>query len=197
MTRLDKKHIIKLLYPKSIIAIALVMILFSCENKMQEIRKIESPDNLPVESANTVKIIYSDSGFVKIVLTSTKLTRIEGKDPYIEFPEGLKILYYNSQNQIKSELTARYGINYLSTNIMEARNNVIINNFEKKEIINTEKLVWDQKQKIIYSDVFVKRTNPDGVLYAEGFDADENFTTYTLRRPKGVISVETDENQQE
>lgn len=182
---------------KSIIALFIAMVLFSCENKMQEIKKIEKPDSIPVESANTVKIIYSDSGIVKIVLTSPRLVRKEGKEPTIEFPDGLKILYYNAKNEVTSELTARYGINYLSKNIMEARNNVIINNFVKQEIINTEKLVWDQKQKTVYSDVFVKRTNPDGVLYADGFDADENFITYTLRRPKGIISVETDENNTE
>ena len=162
---------------------------------MQEIRNADSTDSTPVEKAQNVRIIYSDSGHVKIVLTSPKLTRKEGEDPIIEFPDGLRILYYNKENQVTSELTARYGINYLKKKIMEARNNVVINNFDKQEIINTEKMIWDQKQKTIYSDVFVKRTNPDGVLYADGFDADENFTTYTLRRPKGTISVETDEDQ--
>lgn len=180
---------------KSIITVTAVMILFSCENRMQEIRNADSTDSTPVEKAQNVRIIYSDSGHVKIVLTSPKLTRKEGEDPIIEFPDGLRILYYNKENQVTSELTARYGINYLKKNIMEARNNVVINNFDKQEIINTEKMIWDQKQKTIYSDVFVKRTNPDGVLYADGFDADENFTTYTLRRPKGTISVETDEDQ--
>lgn len=180
---------------KSIITVTAVMILFSCENRMQEIRNTATTDSTPVEKAQNVRIIYSDSGNVKIVLTSPKLTRKEGEEPVIEFPDGLRILYYNKENRVTSELTARYGINYLKKNLMEARNNVVINNFDKQEVINTEKMIWDQKQKTVYSDVFVKRTNPDGVLYAEGFDADENFTTYTLRKPKGIISVDTDEGQ--
>jgi LPS export ABC transporter protein LptC len=178
---------------KSIIVIFFAIMLFACENSMKTINSISNSDTLPAESARDIEVIYSDSGKTLIKLIAPKLDRYQKKDePYMEFPEGLKLLFYDSAMKVKTQLTANYGISWENKKLMEVKNNVVITDFEKTETLNTEQIIWNQKTRKIYSEVFVKRTTPDGVLYGDGFDADESLKTYKLRNPRGVFTVEDD-----
>lgn len=178
---------------KSIIVIFFAIMLFACENSMKTINSISNSDTLPAESARDIEVIYSDSGKTLIKLIAPKLDRYQKKDePYMEFPEGLKLLFYDSVMNVKTQLTANYGISWENKKLMEVKNNVVITDFEKTETLNTEQIIWNQKTRKIYSEVFVKRTTPDGVLYGDGFDADESLKTYKLRNPRGVFTVEDD-----
>lgn len=160
---------------------------------MKTIAAITIEENAPAETAKDIEMIYSDSGKILIKLEAKRLNRFTTDDPYIEFPDGLILLFYDSVMNIQSKLTANYGISWEKTKMMEVKNDVIIYDFQKQETLNTEHLIWDQKNKKIYSDVFVKRTSPDGVLYGDGFDADESFKSYTLRNPRGVFTIQENE----
>lgn len=175
---------------KSIVVIFCTAMLFSCENDMQTINSLNTDESLPDETAKDIEVIYSDSGRVMIKLISSRLNRYQKKDPYIEFPEGLQLLFFDSVMNVKSELTANYGISWEKKKMMEVKDDVVITDFEKDEILNTEHIIWDQKKRIIYSEVFVKRTTADGVMYGDGFSADENLNSYKLLRPRGVFTVD-------
>lgn len=160
---------------------------------MKTISSFTIEENPPAETAKMVEVLYSDSGKVLIRLEAKKLNRFSTDDPYIEFPEGLNLYFFDSLMNVKTTLSANYGISYEKTKIMEVKNDVVINDFEKKEMLNTEHLIWDQRQQKIYSNVFVKRTSPDGVLYGDGFDADESLKSYTLRNPRGIFTIKENE----
>lgn len=155
----------------------------SCENDIATINSLTAKEKTPDESAKDVTIFYSDSGMTEFVLTSSVLDKYYSPDAYIEFPKGIKIVTYGDSNKIKNTLTANYAINYESRKMMEAKSKVVITNLVTNEVIETEHIVWDQLNHKIYSDVFIKRTNSEGIMYGDGFDADENFTKYTLRNP--------------
>jgi LPS export ABC transporter protein LptC len=167
--------------------------LFACENDMQTINSLSTDDILPDETARDIEVIYSDSGKIKIKLLSPRLNRYENEEPYMDFPEGLRLLFFDSLMNVKSELTANYGISWEKKKLMEVKDDVVITDFEKDEVLNTEHIIWDKSKKEIYSEVFVKRTNKDGVMYGHGFSADENLKTYKLIRPRGVLTVEDKE----
>lgn len=178
---------------KSIVAIVIATMLFACKNDMETISQLTTDPSLPGESARDVEMIYSDSGRIMIKLVSPVLNRYLTEDPYIEFPEGLHLFFYDSAMNVKSELTANYGINYENKKTMEVKDDVVITNHDKHEVLNTEHVIWDQRIKKIYSEVFVKRTTPDGVLYGEGFDADESLKSWKLRKVSGEFQF----NEQE
>lgn len=160
---------------------------------METINSVSGADTLPGETATDIEFIYSDSGKILIKLISPKLIRHQNEDLYLEFPEGLKIVFYDSAMVVKTELTAKYGINWENQKKMEVKDDVVIHDYQKSETLNTEHIVWDQRMKKIYSEVFVKRTTPDGVIFGEGFDSDESFKNYVLRKPRGVFSINEDE----
>jgi LPS export ABC transporter protein LptC len=173
-----------------IIAFILAVMVVSCKNDMSTISSFSMNENQPKETAKNVEVFYSDSGKIVIQLLTDVLYRYADDEPYLEFPDGLQLNFFDSLMNIKTTLTANYGISWEKTKIMEVKYDVVVNDFEKNEILNTEHLIWDQRQQKIYSDVFVKRTSPDGTLYGDGFDADENLNSYILRNPRGVFTVE-------
>ncbi len=167
--------------------------LFSCKNDMKTISSLSTNDTLPTETARDIEVYYSDSGNVLIKLVSPTLNRYDKKEPYLEFPDGLHLYFYDSLKRVKTELTANYGISYEKKKIMEVKDDVVIRDYEKDEVINTEHITWDQRNHKIFSNAFVKRTTKDGVLYFDGFDADESFSNYTFRKPRGVFTIEDKE----
>lgn len=178
---------------KSIVVSFVATMLFACKNDMKTINSLSTSDTLPTESAKDISFYYSDSGNVVIKLNSPTLKRYQKEEPYIEFPEGLELIFFDSLKNVKTRLTANYGISWENKKMMEVKNDVVINDYEKDEVLNTEHITWDQRKHMIYSDVLVKRTTPDGVLYFDGFEADENFEKYTFRKPRGVFTIEEKE----
>ena len=63
----------------------------------------------------------------------------------------------------------------------------------KNEILNTEHLIWDQSKKTIFSNVAVKITTNDEVIYGDGFESDETFNKYEILNPRGTINVKDDD----
>lgn len=163
----------------------------SCVNDLEEVKKITAVDNAPEESAKDVEMIYSDSAKVKVILLSPELNRYYGEKKYVEFPIGIDVTFYDSIMKVQSKLTADYAISYENTKIMEAKKNVVAINI-KNEQLNTEHLVWDQNKKMLYSNVFVKITTPDKILFGDGLEADEQFTWYRIKKLRGTIYINTD-----
>lgn len=175
---------------KSITILLWIVMLFSCQTDLETISLITKVDESPIESAFDVKIIYSEYANVKMILESPKMDKYEGEKQYLEMPKGVNVLFFDSLGNESSSLKANYAINYEDDNIMEAHNDVVVVN-EKKERLNTEFLVWDKEQAIIYTDKFVKITTGDEVLFGDGFESDERFEQWVIKKPRGVFSVET------
>ena len=164
--------------------------LVSCKNDIAKVNSLTAVDKQPDEQAKDISVIYSDSGKVQFVLTSRVMNKFINNDSYIEFPKGIKLVSYDESGVAKTTLTANYAISYEARKSMEARSKVLIVNHLNEEVIETEHIVWDQLKNTIYSDVSVKRTNKSGVMYGDGFDADETFSKYTIRNPRVTLFIE-------
>jgi LPS export ABC transporter protein LptC len=187
------KTIISRIIIKSIIVSSIIIMLFACENDITEINSLSRTDTLPFEQARDIEVYYTDSGRLTAYLESTLMYNYKKANGYLEFPEGFKVVFYDSDLNPKSEITARYGIRYDKTKIMEAKNDVVVRNIDKNEQLNTEHLIWDEKKGIIYSEVFVKITRSDEVLYGDGLQSDQNFENYTIKNPTGEFKINPDE----
>lgn len=181
---------------QSIIAIGLAVMLFSCKNDLQEIRSLDFSDTLPDLTAYEIEMLYSENAEIQIKLISPKLVRFGGEKPFSEFPEGFVVLFYDSLNQVKSTISADYGINFEKENLMEARYNVIIENLQKNEKLNTEELFWDQDKAIIYSNKFVKLTRDEEIITGDGLHADQGFEQVEIKNPRGLIEFDEEEEEQ-
>lgn len=184
-------------YHKNSIAILVgVVMLFSCENSIQEIDKL---NNSKINTDNYIlglDMIYTDSGVVKMRMKAPlAITHDDKKDPYKEFPEGIEIFFYKDRDTIvQNYLIADYAISYTQKKFSEVRGNVIVIN-ENGDTLNTEKMYWDSHNRKIYSDELVRISQSDQVIIGEnGFEADEGFSYYKILNSSGKIKI--DENQE-
>jgi len=143
---------------------------------------------------NEIETIYSDSGCVKVILTAPKLLRFENKEnPYDEYPEGLDVKFFDTGFNTTGTLTCEYAKYLVNENIWDARKNVEAINLNTGEQLNTEQLFWDIEKELIYSDAFVRITTQDEVLYGNGFESNQDFSTWKILNPKGSFNINEDE----
>lgn len=160
-----------------------MMMLFSCENSIEEVNKVAGAekDTIAGIKAYNIKYFRSDSGKLQIILKAPLMISYDDpKNPYSEFPEGFEVYMFENDSVQKAYVTARYGINYSKRKYLEARNDVVVKNFLTKEQLNTENLIWDQKNKKIYARTFVKITTPDKIIFGDSLHANEDFSKRTI-----------------
>ena len=197
MSRTDRNFLRKVgldLMSKVQFALLLLSILStaSCSNSLEEAKLIVSRANVNIEKGKNVQINYSDNGVVRIQASGKTVTRYNTEKPYLEFSDGIQILFFDQNHQIESKLTARYATAIENSKSMTARDSVVVIN-NKGEQLNTDELIWDEDKKTIYSNSFVKITTADEIIYGNGMVANENFSDYTIKHITGKIKVKTSE----
>ena len=165
----------------------------SCHTDIQTINQVTASDKThPEQTMKEAEILYSDSGKVKMKLTGPHLDTYSGDKPYIEFPKGVNVLFYDDSMKVNSRLKADYGIRYEKEGKMEVKRNVEVINI-KNEKLNTEDLIWEEAKDKIYTDAFVKITTKDEVMYGDGLESNQDFTKYKIKNIKGVISLQDED----
>lgn len=167
--------------------------LFSCENRMETIRDLTLADTIPAEIAIDVRIIYSDSARIQMILTAPILYKIGGDEPYIEFPKGLHIKTFDKDNNEVSELQAEYGKQFQRSKLMEVEKNVILINHRSGKKLLTEHLFWNERTKKIYNSVFVTIIEKDKTIHGDSLRADQSFEYIEIFNVRGTINIKDDE----
>lgn len=168
------------------------LLLFSCSKSPDNRPIIMQKANTPSMSARNIEILFSDSGKIQAKITSPLLNRYNGDHPYLEFPEGFRVLMYDSIQRISSTISGDRGIRRENERIMEAWGNVIIRNIPKQEELTTGHLVWDEPRRKIWSDTNVAIRRPDQVIYGSSLESDDTFNRYTITEMSGEMMVHRD-----
>ena len=116
-------------------------------------------------------------------------------EPYAGFPKGIhNEPNNNSTHQVESSRTANYAILLEKQQLWAAKGTVRDQNAGGNQL-ETEQLFWNQKSKLVYSNVDSKITQNTDVVYGDGFESDERFEEFVVRNPKGKVTVETAPNR--
>ena len=170
--------------------------LLSCSADKSELKHIETTLDPKMEKGKGVEIVYSEKGIVQVVIKAEVVYRYsDKKSPYTEMPSGLNIIFYNDLGVAVNFLEAEYGKNEESKEIMHARGNVKLSNLDGEHLY-AEELYWNQKSKKVYSEKFVKIETPDEIIYGEGFESDEDFSNYVIKKIKGSVSTNKFKNKE-
>lgn len=164
---------------------------WGCSNSMEEIKQLthQTVEQAQSTSAN-ITMQYSDSGKVKIKLSAPFIERFITKTPpYDLMPQGLKIIFIDSLGNTDATVISNYAIHYPKQQILELSNDVRVYNADG-DSLNSEHLTWNAKTQKILSDDFVKITTKDEIIYGDGFEANQDFTNYSIKHIKGIISIE-------
>ena len=181
---------------KSIAVLMSMAMLFSCNNDMRKLQQLSIQKKFPQGEAFDFKLVYTDSTKVVAVVTS-KLNKdfTNQRMPYSEFPEGVKVEFYD-QARHKNIVEANYGIIYPSSDMVELRDNVILTTYDGKKL-KTSQLFWDQKEDWIFTDrefSFTDETKGT-VTNGIGMDFDKKFSTVKAHKTTGILAIEDNEEE--
>ena len=161
----------------------------SCKNDLKKIHQTIDKSMLNTERADSVTIIYSKEGITKAQMFAKTFNHVQdAHPPYIEMKNGLRVLFYNDSMEVQSTLHAKYGKYFEQNGNVLVRDSVVVYNI-RKEQLNTEELVWNEKLQKFYTEKFVKITTPTQIIYGDGLESNQNFSDYTILKVKGIIGV--------
>lgn len=161
-----------------------------CDTETPPIKELVPNEAANLEIAQDVEVVYSELGQVKARIIAPRLIRgTKDNDDFMEYPEGLTVYNYNTNMEIESKMSANYGISYEKKEEVMVRDNVILVNI-KGEKLNSEELWWNRQSKKITSDKFVKVTTAEEEIIGYGFDANEDFSEYTVRNVKMITTID-------
>lgn len=174
----------------SIAAILFVAMLFSCQGKLTEVRRLEMESDAPQATGKGINLFYTDSGKVMAHLKSPLMKDFSNQEfPYREFPDGLKVEFFN-EAQEKNTVIADYGIIYGQTGLVDLRGNVKVTTPDST-VLKANQLYWDQNREWVFTDVPYNIKLANGALNrGQGFDANQKFDNFISRSNIGVQYIE-------
>ncbi len=167
-----------------------LIILTSCKNDMEEVKKLTTHIEYPEFTAENITIYRSDSAKVIFRLTAPEMIKYNTKEKnYVLFPKGIyAIHYFPDYPQVESYIKANYAKYLPEDKLWEAKGNVEAQN-RKGEKLYAEQIFWNQEKQIIYSDKNVKIETEDEIIYGTGFEADQYFEHYKIKKIRGTVYV--------
>ncbi|WP_276134710.1 LPS export ABC transporter periplasmic protein LptC [Polluticoccus soli] len=170
-----------------------ILSIASCKNDPKEIDRLVTKHSPQEDRAEDVTILYSEHGHLKARLYAKEFIRNEvAKPPFTDMKKGLKVEFFDDSLKVESVLTARYARYYEKQENVLIRDSIVVVN-KKGERLNTEELVWNQSIRKFYTEKFVRITTPTQVMYGDGLEANEDFSWYEIKNPKGIVQVNKSE----
>ncbi len=170
----------------------MVLLIISCENDIEVIKSFSRDTLLPSQSMIDAEIRYTDSARLQLLIIAPEIHNYTGSsEEYTEFPGGVVAEFFDRDGNSESQLSSKYAIYYAEKDLWEVKDSVVVIN-QAGEILNTDQLFWDEKNRLIYSNSFVKITRPNEVITGEGFEADETFTRWKIKKIRGTLYLDDD-----
>lgn len=156
---------------------------FACNSNTEAIQYFADKKNIPGLTAYNSEVIYTEEGKAKIKVFAPVTIHYQfSEEPYTDFPEGITVSTFDDTLGIESTLTSKQAVYYDQKSLWHAKNNIVAKN-RKGQVLYTEELFWDQKKRLIYTDVNVKINTKEGVIYGKGLVSDESFENWEVKEP--------------
>jgi len=174
--------------------VTFIVTLLSCAYDFEIVHRYIDPETEPDIIAENVRTSYSDSARLQMRMETPLMKQFtSATEQRQEFPHGFHVRFFESNGDQRAEITANWARRDLSTNIWEARDNVVVVS-AKGEVLETEQLFWDANQGIIYSEKFTKIKTEDGtVATGDTFSGKQDFSEYGLFRGRATIFLRDEE----
>ena len=168
----------------------LVLIFVSCSNDPKLVQEFVSSEVLPIEKIEGAEMLHTENGKLKVKIVATTIERFNNQQPQLVFSNHLVVYFYNDSAMVQSTLKAEYAEINDGKKLMTAKENVILTNITGKKL-ESEELIWDEKNNKIYTDKKVKITTGKEVIEGEGFVSNPDFTEYSISKIHGTFNFET------
>ncbi|HAQ38553.1 MAG TPA: LPS export ABC transporter periplasmic protein LptC [Saprospirales bacterium] len=136
------------------------------------------------ESLKDLEMTYSDSARVLLTVKAPEMiTREEDRKIIEEFPKGLQVEFYQQDLRPNIWLKAGHALRFPEEKKVIVSQHVQLYNAENDKL-ETSELIWDEGNQKIYTDKFIRLTQPGkgDTTYGFGFMSDLHFTRFEVKR---------------
>ena len=178
----------KLKILKNVFSVFAVILHFSCDDGTSTLKQINQFNENPVGIAYDIHMTYTDSAEVKAILTAPlnlDYTHLSFK--YSEFPEGLKIIFYNNNNE-ENTVVADYGILYNQTKIVDLQGNVVLLSNDGSRL-ETSQMYWDSEKEWLFTEQPFTFKNINYDMAAIRLDTNKEFSKFQTGNLTGTMLV--------
>jgi LPS export ABC transporter protein LptC len=121
----------------------------------------------------------TDSGLVRWKLTAPKASRF--KEKQLVVLDHPTILFYDEMGKVRTTLVSEAGEYSEAKRDMLAYGHVVVTSVEG-DVLETDSLVWDNTQKKILSDSFVRLKRGRDVITGYGLECRDDLGTVDIKR---------------
>lgn len=162
----------------------------ACQNDPATIDALWNEVQMGEDKAVGVTILYSKDARMQARLQSDEFVRApNARPPFTEARKGVRIEFFNDSLLVESTLTARYLRWYELQNNILIRDNVVVVN-KRGERMQTEELIWNQKAEKFFTEKAVIIKTPTQTIVGDGLEANQDFSEYEIKRPRGQLQVD-------
>ena len=167
--------------------------LVACTNDPKLVQDFVSDKEQAIEQITEAELLHTENGKIKVRIVANKIERFQNQQPGLIFSKYMEVYFYNDSSDLRSTLMANDASIDEDKKIMLAQNNVVLTSVDDKRL-ETEELVWDEKQEKIYTDKKVKIIIGNEVIYGEGFISNPDFSEYSITKIHGMFDFEIETN---
>ena len=148
----------------------------------------------PSQVGDSITMLYTDSAQLKIMIKANRMLLFNKNvsEPFTVLPKGVFVTFFNDEEKVSATLKANYGVRYDLSKRMEVKYAVEVVNKDGVKL-ETEKLIWNELTKKIYTDAFVKITTAKEIIMGKGMVSNQDFSKYELKEVTGIIQIKNDE----
>ena len=174
-------------------AVVMLLLFSACSGRHKDLgNAITERDSLPVMDTKGVMTLISDSGVTRYRINTEEWLVFDRKNPpYWAFEKGIYLEKFDSIFNVDASIQADTAYYYEKQKLWKLMSNVHIQNL-KGEKFDTDLLYWDQNKHRVYSDQRIRIEQPDQIIYAIGFESDEQLNKYTFFKQEGEFYVDDD-----
>lgn len=169
----------------------------ACSEKSATPTQSTSNGEFPSMATYDVSMLISDSGVIRY-RASSKTWLVYDNDKlnkYQHFPNGVLLEQLDSLFNSAASIYADTAWNYETKQLWRLVKNVHIVN-AANEHFYTQELFWNVRSGKVYSDSLIRIERPDVILEGIGFESDDRFTNYVIKKPTGTFPLRTNNANQ-
>lgn len=175
----------------AVLAVVVLILLSSCkESTRATTPSFEYPDSIAIMSTYGVSTVISDSGHICYKIDAEEwFVYSKRNPPYWAFEKGLHLEKFDTLMNIEATIKCDTAYYFNEMRLWKLIGNINMTN-PKHQRFYTDLLYWDQEEKIIYSDAYIRVEQEDQITEGVGFSSNQDLSVWQIRNTKGIYTVD-------
>ena len=175
----------------AVLAVVVLILHFSCkESTRGTVPAFEQPDSIAVMSTYGVNTTISDSGHICYRIVADEwMVYSKRRPPFWAFEKGLFLEKFDTLMNVEATIKCDTAFYFNEARLWKLVGNVNMTNPQSQRFY-TDLLYWDQEEKIIYSDAYIRVEQEDQITEGVGFSSNQDLSVWQIRNTKGIYTVD-------